>query len=260
MKVLILCGGFGTRIKDVAEDLPKPMIPIGDRPILWHIMKYYAHFGHTDFILLLGYKSNIIKDYFINYYINTNDIQLRLGDPNSLKLLTSNQEQDWNITFVESGLNSMTGYRIKQAQKYLNPGEKFMLTYGDGLGDIPIDSLIEFHNSHEKTLTLTGVTPQGRFGEILTDGQGVITDFKEKPKEFQNRINGGFFVANDTLFKYIEDDQNEIFEKSPMENLVESRELVQFDHDGFWQPMDTHKEFNLLNDLYIENKAPWKIW
>ena len=183
-----------------------------------------------------------------------------MGDPSSLKLLSSNQEKNWNITFVESGLNSMTGFRVKQAQKYLEPGENFILTYGDGLGDIPIDSLIEYHNSHGKILTLTGVTPQGRFGEILTDGQGIITDFKEKPKVLNNRINGGFFVANDNIFDYIENDPDEVFEKSPMEKLVTSRELVQFDHDGFWQPMDTHKEFTLLNKLYTQNKAPWKIW
>ena len=140
-------------------------------------MKYYSEYGHTDFVLLLGYKSQVIKEYFINYYINTNDIQLSLGDPDSLKLLTSNKEQNWNITFVETGLHSMTGHRIKQAQKYLSSDEQFMITYGDGLGDININSLIDFHNSHNKTLTLTGVTPQGRFGEILADGQGVITDF-----------------------------------------------------------------------------------
>jgi len=260
MKVVILCGGFGTRIRDVAENIPKPMVLIGNRPILWHIMKYYASFGHKEFILLLGYKSNIIKDYFLNYEVHNNDFTINLGKKDSLQIHDSHPEKDWKITFAETGLNAMTGARIKKIQKYINKDETFLLTYGDGLGDIDLDSLVNFHKENGKTLTLTGVMPAGRFGELLTNGQGEITDFKEKPKIVNNRINGGFFVANYSLFDYIENDDNEIFEQEPMRRLVEQRELMQFNHDGFWQPMDTFKEYNLLNQIFKENKAPWKIW
>lgn len=260
MKVVILCGGYGTRIRDVAENIPKPMIPVGSRPILWHIMKYYAAFGHNEFVLLLGYKSDVVKDYFLNYEVHNNDFTINLGKNDSLQIHDSHPEKDWKITFAETGLNAMTGARIKKIKKYINANETFLLTYGDGLGDVDINKLIEFHIKSGKTLTLTGVMPAGRFGELLTNGQGEITDFKEKPKTVKSRINGGFFVANYDLFDYIADGDNEIFEQEPMKRLVEKRELMQFDHNGFWQPMDTHKEYSLLNQLYIEKKAPWKIW
>ena len=259
MKVVLLCGGYGTRIRDVSEELPKPMIPIGNKPIIWHIMKYYSMFGYNDFILLLGYKSNVIKNYFLNYLTNTNDIQISLGDKNSLKILNQNDENDWNVILAETGLDSMTGARIKKIQKYIKPSESFHLTYGDGLGNININSLVNYHKKHGKTLTLTGVSPSGRFGEILTDGEGLITDFKEKPKSTKAKINGGFFVANYSLFNYIDNDNNEIFEQNPIGRLVKKKELMQFNHDGFWQPMDSQKEFKLLNDLYKTDKAPWKI-
>jgi len=260
MKVVILCGGFGTRIRDVSENLPKPMIPIADRPILWHIMKYYSMYGHNEFILLLGYKGDVIKDYFINYSLNTNDCQITIGDSKSLKFLTENDEKNWKITFAETGLNTMTGGRIKKIQKYIKPNETFMITYGDGLGNINLDNLNKFHKSHGKSLTLTGVSPSGRFGEILTDGEGLITDFKEKPKTSKTKINGGFFVANYSLFEYINDDSQEIFEQEPMNRLVEKGQLMQFNHDGFWQPMDSQKEYKLLNEMYIKGEAKWKIW
>jgi glucose-1-phosphate cytidylyltransferase len=260
MKVVILCGGQGTRIRDVADNIPKPMIPIGNKPILWHIMKYYASFGHTEFILLLGYKSDVIKDYFLNYEVHNNDFTINLGNKNSLQIHNSHPEKNWKITFAETGLNAMTGARIRKIKKYINDNESFLLTYGDGLGDIDITKLIDFHKKNGKTLTLTGVMPAGRFGELLTNGQGEITDFKEKPKTVKSRINGGFFVANYELFDYIDEGDNEVFEQSPMKRLVKKRELMQFNHDGFWQPMDTHKEFHELNKLYSNNEAPWVKW
>ena len=261
MKVVILCGGYGTRIRDVAENLPKPMISIGNYPILWHIMKYYSSFGHNEFILCLGYKSNIIKDYFLNYESRTTDFSITLGKKGSMEILNNHNEQNWKITFAETGLDSMTGTRIKKVQKYIEPNESFMFTYGDGLSNINLDDLISFHRSHKRSLTLSGVRPAGRFGEIMSDSKGEITEFKEKPEATKSRINGGFFVANYSLFNYIDETRNDvIFEQEPMINLVNAQQLMQFDHDGFWQPMDTHKEYKILNELYYEGNAPWISW
>ena len=261
MKVVILCGGYGTRIRDVADNLPKPMIPVGNYPIIWHIMKYYATLGHNEFILCLGYKSNVIKDYFLNYEARTTDFSITLGEKNSIKILNNHTEQNWKITFAETGLDSMTGTRIKKIQKYIEPEETFMLTYGDGLSNVNINELVSFHKIHGKALTLTGVRPAGRFGEIMSDSKGEITEFKEKPEATKGRINGGFFVASYSLFNFIDDSRDDvIFEQEPMKNLVEAKELMQFDHDGFWQPMDTMREYKMLNNMYSENKAPWKIW
>jgi len=258
MKVVLLCGGFGTRIRDVNENLPKPMLPIGNKPIIWHIMNYYSKFGHNEFILCLGYKGDIIKNYFLNYKTNQSNLEIDLNK-NEIKYLDNEKNLDWKIKLIDTGLNTYTGGRIKRIQKYIDPNETFMINYGDGLGDIDLNKLVKFHKGHGKALTLTGVSPAGRFGEILTDGQGLITDFKEKPKVVKSKINGGFFVANYNLFDFIENDDNEIFEQMPMNRLVKSKQLMQFDHDGFWQPMDTNKEFNYLNDLFNTNKAPWII-
>ena len=261
MKVVILCGGYGTRIRDVADDLPKPMIPVGNYPIIWHIMKYYATMGHNEFILCLGYKSNVIKDYFLNYEARTTDFSITLGEKDSMEVLNNHTEQNWKITFAETGLDSMTGTRIKKIQKYIEPEESFMLTYGDGLSNVDLDALISFHKSHHKALTLTGVRPVGRFGEMMSDSKGEITEFKEKPEATKGRINGGFFVANYSLFDYIDDTRDDVvFEQEPMKNLVEVKQLMQFDHDGFWQPMDTMREYKILNSLYADKRAPWKIW
>ena len=250
MKVVILCGGYGTRIRGVSDELPKPMIPIGDKPIIWHIMKYYSSFGHDEFILCLGYKSDVIKDYFLNYETRTTDFSITLGSSKSINILNNLNEKNWKITFAETGLDSMTGTRIK-IQKYIDKDESFMLTYGDGLSNINIDKLISYHKSHGKSLTLSGVKPAGRFGEIMSDSKGAITEFKEKPETTSGRINGGFFVANYSLFNFIDDNRDDIiFEKDPMNNLVRKGELMQFDHDGFWQPMDTMREYEMLNKMY----------
>lgn len=262
MKVVILCGGYGTRIRDVSEDIPKPMIPIGGKPILWHIMKSYAGFGHHDFILCLGYKSEVIKNFFVNYEFRQSDIILTLGRKSEPVMSNVEcEESGWNITLAETGLQAMTGARVKRVAKYIGEDECFMLTYGDGVGDIDIDALIKFHKSHGKMVTVTGVRPPGRFGElgIAEDGE-TVTGFNEKPQASGGRINGGFFVCNREFLTVLSDDEGLVLEQGPMKRLVEMGELKVFEHDGFWQPMDTSREYSLLNDLYNNNKAPWVKW
>lgn len=258
MKVVILCGGYGTRIRDVSDDIPKPMIPIGPFPIIWHIMKYYSHFGFNDFILCLGYKKNVIKDFFLNYEAHTKDFTIKLGNKEQIEFHNEHDESDWKVTLVDTGLTAMTGARIAHIQKYVGV-DNFMLTYGDGVGDIDINKLVEFHKSHGKVLTMTGVRPPGRFGEILTN-EGYVTEFNEKPQATGGRISGGFFVAKPDVFKYLSTDNDLIFEQTPMRSLVKDKQLMVFEHDGFWQPMDTSREYHLLNDLYTEKKAPWVKW
>ena len=258
MKVVILCGGYGTRIRDVAENIPKPMIPIGGLPILWHIMKYYASFGHQDFILCLGYKSDAIKDFFLNYEAHTKDFTIELGRKGCLTFHTNNEESDWRVTLVDTGLNSMTGARIRRIQKYVGD-ENFMLTYGDGVGNIDLKGLLEFHQEHGRTLTVTGVRPPGRFGELV-HSNGLITEFNEKPQATGGRISGGFFVVAPQIFNYLDDDEELVFEQKPMRKLVEDQQLMVFEHNGFWQPMDTSREYQLLNSLYGKGEAPWVNW
>ncbi|MBL1140631.1 MAG: glucose-1-phosphate cytidylyltransferase [Proteobacteria bacterium] len=259
MKVVILCGGYGTRIRDVTDDVPKPMIPIGPYPILWHIMKYYSCFSYNDFVLCLGYKKDVIKDFFLNYAAHTRDFTITLGKQDSIEFHTNHDESDWNITLADTGLNSMTGARVKMIEKYTGK-EDFMLTYGDGVGDINIDELIAFHNSHDKALTISGVRPAGRFGELVSDDNGLITEFNEKPQATGGRISGGYFVARPHLFDYLNKDEKLVFEKEPMNKLVENSEIMVYEHDGFWQPMDTSREYYLLNELYEKGKAPWVKW
>ena len=256
MKVVILCGGYGTRIRDVADDIPKPMIPIGRYPILWHIMKYYASFGHQDFVLCLGYKSQVIKDFFLNYEAHTKDFTIKLGQREKIEFHTDHDESDWRVTLADTGLKAMTGARIARIQKYVG-NEDFMLTYGDGVGDIDIEALLAFHRSHGKVLTVSGVRPPGRFGELVSD-QGKVVEFNEKPQATGGMISGGYFVATPRLFDYLEDVESLVFEQQPMRNLVSDGELMVFGHDGFWQPMDTSRDYQLLNALYAqEGMAPW---
>jgi len=260
MKVVILCGGQGTRIKDVADNIPKPMIPIGGLPILWHIMKYYSLFGHSEFILCLGYQGKVIKDFFLNYEVNTSDFTLKIGNKNALLFHNVTKEKDWKITFAETGEKTMTGGRIRKIRKYLGDDQTFMLTYGDGLSDIDINQLISFHENHGRILTLTGVRPTGRFGEIKCTDDGVISEFNEKPQAAEGRINGGYFVCNHRLFDYLDENEDLVFERDPMMKLVRDKQLMQFNHNAFWQPMDTLREYILLNSLYENNIAPWKKW
>ncbi len=258
LKTVILCGGYGTRIRDVADNIPKPMIPIGRYPILWHIMKYYANFGHHDFVLCLGYKSQIIKDFFLNYEAHTKDFTITLGKRDEIEFHTVHDESDWRVTLVDTGLEAMTGARIARIRKYVGD-EDFMLTYGDGVGDVDIEALLAFHRAHGKALTVTGVRPPGRFGELVSEG-GRAVEFNEKPQAAGGRISGGYFVATKKLFDYLDDAEDLVFEQEPMRKLVADGELMVFEHDGFWQPMDTSREYQLLNTLYEQERAPWVKW
>ena len=256
MKVVILAGGFGTRIRDVADDIPKPMIPIGRYPILWHIMKWYAKFGHKEFVLCLGHKGQVIKSFFLDYEAHTRDITLTLGNGGSIAYHSDHDESDWRITLADTGLNAMTGARIRRIRKYVE-GEEFMLTYGDGVSDVDIDALVAFHRAHGKILTVTGVRPPGRFGELEASASGEVSGFNEKPQATGGRISGGYFVANARLFDYLDDNEELVFEKGPLEALVRDQQLMMFEHDGFWQPMDTSREYQLLNSIYADGNAPW---
>jgi glucose-1-phosphate cytidylyltransferase len=259
MKVAILCGGQGTRIRDVAEHLPKPMIPIGNFPILWHIMRNYSASSFKDFILCLGYKSHVIKDFFINYRNHTSDFSIDYSKGGILEHHGAPQI-DWKVTFAETGLDSMTGARVKQIHKYVKSDGIFMLTYGDGLGDVDLNALLAFHKKHGKICTVTGVRPPGRFGELMYDSAGKINEFNEKPQASGGRISGGFFVCSTKIFDYIDEGPSVVFEQDPVKRLVKDGQMMVFEHDGFWQPMDTHREYLLLNELFNKGKAPWVNW
>jgi glucose-1-phosphate cytidylyltransferase len=257
LKVVILCGGFGTRIRDVSEDIPKPMIPIGRYPILWHIMKWYSRHGHKEFILCLGYKSQVIKDFFLNYETHTKDFTITLGQSAQLQFHNNHDEFDWKVTLVETGLNAMTGARVRRIRDFIGQDEEFMLTYGDGVGDIDIEKLIAFHRKQGKVLTVTGVRPPGRFGEIVASPDGLVSEFNEKPQATAGRISGGFFVCNWRLFDYLDDQEDLVFENEPINKLVVDKQMALYPHDGFWQPMDTSREYQLLNDIFARGEAPW---
>ncbi len=258
MKVVILCGGKGTRLREETEYRPKPMVPIGDRPILWHIMRIYAAHGHTEFILCLGYKGEIIKDWFRNFHWMTSDVSLTIGDP-AVKFFTPIAEKGWTVTLADTGEETMTGGRIKRIEKYLGDDQEFLLTYGDGVGNVDITRSIEQHRASGRVLTLTGVRPPGRWGELQVS-DGVVTTFFEKPQTSGGRINGGFFVAKRKMFDYLNDDPKLTFEQGPLSALSQDRQLGCYEHDGFWQPMDTFQEFTLLNRLWAEGRAEWKVW
>lgn len=260
MKTVILCGGQGTRIRDVSENLPKPMIPVGKLPILWHIMKYYAGMGHRDFVLCLGYKGQVIKDFFLNYESQTRDFSVTLGASKEIEYHTDHEETDWRITLADTGLESMTGARIRKIRKYIGNDEHFMLTYGDGVGDIDIDQLLKFHINHGRILTVTGVRPPGRFGELMGSAEGVVTEFNEKPQATGGRISGGFFVCRREIFDYLDDCEDLVFELDPMRKLVAEGQMMMFEHDGFWQPMDTYRDYLYLNGLVTKGSAPWIKW
>lgn len=260
MKTVILCGGYGTRIRDVAEELPKPMIPVGRLPILWHLMKYYSQYGHKDFVLCLGYKGQVIKDFFLNYEAYTRDCTVVLGAGQSIEFHTNHEEADWRVTLADTGLETMTGGRIRKIRQYVGDDENFLLTYGDGLSNIDLDKLLEFHKSHGRILTVTGVRPPGRFGELMSDTSGLVTEFNEKPQASGGRISGGFFVCRREIFDYLDDRDNLVFEQEPMRALVRDRQLAVYEHDDFWQCMDTYRDWQLLNKLIDTGAAPWKIW
>ena len=259
MKVIILCGGLGTRLKEETEYRPKPMVEIGGRPILWHIMKIYAYYGYKNFVLALGYKGNVIRDYFLNYNCYNNDFTINLGNKNDICVHSCHDEQDWNVTLVETGQDSMTGYRVKLCSKYIDE-DQFFLTYGDAVSNMNIKKLLEFHNRQNTLGTLTGVYPPSRFGDLTTSGN-IITRFKEKPKIVtgQTPINGGFFVFKKEFFSWIPDDPSCDLEREPLENLANKKELAVYRHYDFWQCMDTYRDYLLLNRMWLNNPE-WKIW
>ena len=236
------------------------MVPIGNRPILWHIMKTYAYHGHKEFILCLGYKGEMIKDYFRNYLWHTCDTTLLLGRNPSVKFHSNHDEEDWSVTLADTGENSMTAYRIRQIKKFLGEDKHFLLTYGDGVGDIDIPTSIEQHKKSGKVCTLTAVHPPGRFGELGLDADATVHGFNEKPQTEGGYINGGFMVCSRKLFDYLPDDPGMMLEQAPMREMTEAGVLGAYQHEGFWQPMDTFQEFTLLNKLWDTGKAPWKLW
>ncbi|MFN3786820.1 glucose-1-phosphate cytidylyltransferase [Sulfurihydrogenibium azorense] len=255
MKVVILAGGFGTRLSEETDIKPKPMVEIGGKPILWHIMKIYSSYGFNDFIICLGYKGYIIKEFFANYFLHTSDVTIDLKD-NKIEV-HSVKAEPWKVTLVDTGLNTMTGGRIKRIKPFVE-NQTFMLTYGDGVGNIDIKKLLEFHKSHGKYATLTAVQPSGRFGALHLEGDKV-KEFEEKPKGDGAWVNGGFFVLEPQIFDYIEGDET-IWEKEPLENLAKDGQLMAYKHTGFWKPMDTLRDKRELELLWQSGNPPWKIW
>lgn len=260
MKVVILCGGQGTRIRDVDQNIPKPMIPIGPYPILWHLMKTYAAAESTDFVLCLGHLGHVIKDFFLNYEAFTGDFTISLGKDKAIEFHDGNGEEGWRVTLADTGDAAQTGARVKRIQKYVADDENFMLTYGDGLSDLDLGGLLDFHKSHGKIMTVTGVRPPGRFGEMESDDQGRILEFNEKPQATGGRISGGFLVCRREVFDILDDSEDLVFEQEPIRKLVADGEMMVFEHDGFWQCMDTSRDYHLLNNLWAGGKAPWKTW
>ena len=256
MKVLILAGGFGSRLSEETSSRPKPMVEIGGKPILWHIMKQYSYYGFNDFVILCGYKGYMIKSYFANYYRHMADMTVDMAN-NSIEY-HKNHAEPWKITLIDTGLETMTGGRIKRVKDYVG-SEPFMLTYGDGVASININDLCKFHQNHGKVITMTSVQPEGRFGALVINNEYKVTDFKEKPNGDGAWINAGFFVCNPAVFDYLKNDQT-IFERGPLENLAKDGELFTFRHTGFWKPMDTLRDKNELEDMWKSNNAPWKIW
>jgi glucose-1-phosphate cytidylyltransferase len=256
MQVVILAGGLGTRLSEETDVKPKPMVEIGGKPILWHIMKIYSSFGFNDFIVCLGYKGYIIKEYFANYFLHQSDVKIDLSN-NNIEILNSSSES-WKITLVDTGVHTMTGGRIKRIQKFVN-NETFMLTYGDGVSNVSISELLAFHRRGNKIATLTAIPPIARFGVLKLREDASISSFEEKPQADGNWINGGFFVCEPEVFNYIQDDST-IWEKIPMEILAKKNELGAYKHDGFWRPMDTLRDKMELNELWNSGKAEWKIW
>lgn len=258
MKVVIFAGGLGTRISEETETRPKPMVNIGGKPILWHIMKIYSQFGFNDFIVCLGYKGYMIKEYFMHYYLHNSDITIEVGS-NKMEVHSTNTEA-FKVTLVETGLNTKTAGRLKKVQKYIGD-EDFMLTYGDGVADIDINALIAFHKKHGKTATVTAIQPEARFGGMALDESGKVVHFKEKPKGDGKWINGGFFVLKPSVFDYLEKDVEEVmWEDSPMETLANDGQLIAYRHTGFWKCMDAMRDKIELESLWQNNQAKWKTW
>ncbi len=259
MKVVILCGGQGTRLREETEVRPKPMVEIGGRPILWHIMKLYSHYGLDEFVLCLGHKGYIIKDFFLNYEERMRDFTVHLGNRAPVEFHNGHQEENWTVTLAETGETAMTGARVRRVRRYVDRNP-FCLTYGDGLGDVDIAELLRFHRSHGRLGTVTGVRPPGRFGELRVE-EGRVASFAEKPQVTEGFINGGFFVfEREFIDRYLDDSDDLVLEREPLQRLASDGELMVYRHDGFWQPMDTYREWKMLEDYWNAGRAPWKIW
>ncbi len=258
MKVVIFAGGFGTRISEESHLKPKPMIEVGGKPVLWHIMKLYSAYGFNDFVICLGYKGYVIKEYFMNYFYHNSDVTIELK--NNRITVHNTEAESFTVTLVETGLHTKTAGRLKQVQKYLN-NEPFMLTYGDGVADIDIKQLVSFHNTHKKIATMTAIIPEGRFGTIDIGEDNVVNDFKEKPKNDNHWINGGFFVLNPEVFSFLEGDMAEtMWEIEPMQQLTKQKQLVTYKHYGFWKCMDALRDKTELEELWASGSAKWKVW
>ena len=255
MKVLLLAGGFGTRLSEETDIRPKPMAEIGGKPIIWHIMKGYSHYRFNEFVILLGYKGYYIKEYFANYFLHQSDVTIDLSN-NDIQV-HNNTSEPWKVTLLDTGLDTMTGGRIKRAKEFIG-NETFLLTYGDGVADINLDNLVKFHKSHGKLITMTSVQPEGRFGALETEGSKVIS-FLEKPRGDGNWINGGFFVCEPQVLDFIKGDQT-VFEQEPLQSLSGKGQLFNYQHTGFWKCMDTLRDKKTLNELWEKGKAQWKTW
>ena len=257
MKAIILAGGYGTRLSEETDLKPKPLVDIGGKPILWHIMKIYSAHGINDFIICCGYKGYLIKEYFANYFLHHSDVTFALNN-NSMKVNQNNTEP-WTVTLVDTGEGTMTGGRLKRIKSYVKNEEAFCFTYGDGLGDINISALIKFHKMHGKKASITATRPPGRYGAIKFGQKNIVKSFQEKPDGDGNWINGGFFVLNPEVIDLIKND-NSIWEEEPLSTLAKKNQLYAYKHKGFWQPMDTLSEKKMLNNLWISGDAPWKVW
>jgi len=257
MKVVILCGGVGTRLREETEFRPKPLVEVGGRPILWHIMKLYAHYGFRDFVLCLGYRGNMIKEYFLNYEAVNNDFTICLGCKHSITYHGAHKEQDFNVTLVDTGLETMTGGRVKRVEKTID-GDTFMVTYGDGVADLDIQALLNFHYAHGRWVTVTSVRPISRFGILDVEDGGRVLNFAEKPR-VDGWANAGFFVFNRRVFDYLDGDHC-ILEREPLERLSREGQVMAYRHNGFFFAMDTYREYKYLNEIWASGQAPWKVW
>jgi len=257
--VIILCGGLGTRLREETEYKPKPMVEIGGKPILWHIMKIYSFYGFTNFILALGYKGSMIKNYFLNYKYFNNDFSINLGTYDTWQYGKNDEdERKWKVTLIDTGETTMTGARIKKCAEYINV-DNFCVTYGDGVTDAKIIEEYEFHLAHKKLVTLLGVSPTSRFGELSIEDK-LVTNFNEKPVSQNSRVNGGFFVINREFLDYLSEDDSCALERQPLEKAAQNKEVVVFEHNGYWQSMDTYRDYLYFNDLWKKGDHPWAVW
>ena len=257
MKALILAGGFGTRLSEETDIKPKPMVEVGGKPILWHIMKTYSHYGINEFVILLGYKGYYIKEYFANYFLHQSDVTINMlnGDME----VHNNSSEPWKVTLLDTGLNAMTGARVKKAKEHIG-NKPFMLTYGDGVADIDIQETLAFHQQHGKLMTMTSAQPEGRFGALHINKNDQVTTFEEKPKGDGSWINAGYFVCQPEVLDYIDNGDDVIFEQEPLKRLAQDAEIFTYKHEGFWMPMDTLRDKTKLNEMYESGNAPWVVW